>query len=85
MSSYRAPGTIAGAIGNGYLDALTGGLAGIMIGAGLFAALYPQLRPKILKVGNFGDLTLPRLFKVSDWVVVIPVALLIFLLLLFLR
>ena len=79
------PGTIAGAIGNGYLDAITAGLAGILIGAGLFAALYPRLRPKILKVGYFGDLTLPRLFKVGDWVVVIPVALLIFLLLLFLR
>ena len=79
------PGTIAGAIGNGYLDAITGGLAGILIGSGLYAALYPRLRPKILKVGNFGDLTLPRLFKVNDWVVVIPVALLIFLLLLFLR
>jgi len=79
------PGTIAGAIGNGYLDALTGGLAGILIGAGLFAALYPRLRPKILKVGNFGDITLPRLFKVSDWVVVVPVAIFIFILLLLLR
>jgi len=79
------PGTIAGAIGNGYLDALTGGLVGILIGAGLFAALYPRLQPKILKVGNFGDLTLPRLFKVKDWVVVIPVAILILILLLLLR
>jgi len=79
------PGTIAGAIGNGYLDALTGGLAGILIGAGLYAVLYPRLRPKILKVGNFGDLTLPRLFKVNDWVVVIPVAIFIFILLLLLR
>jgi len=79
------PGTIAGAIGNGYLDAITGGLAGILIGAGLYAALYPRLRPKILKVGNFGNITLPQLFKVSDWVVVIPVALLIFLILLLLR
>ena len=33
------PGTIAGAIGNGYLDALVGGLAGILIGTGIFAAL----------------------------------------------
>jgi uncharacterized protein len=78
------PGTIAGAIGNGYLDALTGGLIGIMIGAGFFAALYPRLKHGVLKVGYFGDLTLPRLFKVSDWVVVIPVAILIVLLLLWL-
>lgn len=75
------PGTIAGAIGNGHLDAMVGGLAGILIGAGLFAALYPRLSQGILKKGDFGDLTLPRLFKVNDWVVVIPVAALIFLLL----
>ena len=75
------PGTIAGAIGNGYLDALVGGLAGILIGAGLFAALYPQLNRGILSKGDFGDVTLPQLFKVNDWVVVIPVAVLIFLLL----
>jgi len=75
------PGTLAGAIGNGYLDALVGGLAGILIGSGLFAALYPLLNRGILKKGDFGDLTLPRLFKINDWVVVIPVAVLIFLLL----
>jgi uncharacterized protein len=74
------PGTIAGAIGNGYLDATLGGLAGILIGAGLFAALYPRLEQGILKKGDFGDLTLPGLFKVNDWIVV-PVAVLIFLLL----
>ncbi len=78
------PGTIAGAIGNGYLDAITGGQIGIMVGAGIFAALYPPLKEGVLKLGYFGDLTLPRLFKVSDWVVVIPVAILIVLLLLWL-
>jgi len=75
------PGTIAGAIGNGYLDALAGGLAGILIGSGIFAALYPRLKSGILKKGDFGNLTLPQLFKVNDWVVVVPVAVLIFLLL----
>ena len=71
------PGTIAGAIGNGALDALVGGLAGILIGSGLFAALYPRLSQGILMKGNFGDLTFPRLFKVNDWVIAIPVAMLI--------
>lgn len=75
------PGTIAGAIGNGCLDAATGGLAGILMGAALFAVLYPRLSRGILRKGDFGDLTLPRLFKVNDWVVVLPTALLIFLLL----
>jgi hypothetical protein len=79
------PGTIAGAIGNGYLDALAGGLAGILIGTGIFAALYPRLKGGILKKGDFGNLTLPQLFKVNDWVVVAPVAVLIFLLLIWLE
>lgn len=75
------PGTIAGAVGNGYLDATVGGLAGILIGSGLFAELYPRLNQGILKRGDFGDLTLPRLLKVNDWAVVFPVAVLIVLLL----
>ena len=75
------PGTIAGAIGNGTLDALVGGLAGILIGSGLFAALYPRLSQGILMKGDFGDLTFPRLFKVNDWVIVIPAATLIFIVL----
>jgi uncharacterized protein len=79
------PGTIAGAMGNGYLDALVGGFAGILIGTGIFAALYPRLKSGILKRGDFGNLTLPQLFKVNDWVVVVPVAVLIFLLLIWLE
>jgi uncharacterized protein len=75
------PGTIAGAIGNGYLDALVGGLAGILLGSGLFAAAYPGLRDGILKKGDFGHLTLPRLFKVNDWAVIVPLSVLIVLLL----
>lgn len=75
------PGTIAAAIGSGQLDALVGGLIGIMIGAGLFAALYPGLHAGVLKFGDYGKTTLPQLFKVNDWVVVVPVALLILLIL----
>ncbi|MDW7680988.1 MAG: YeeE/YedE thiosulfate transporter family protein [bacterium] len=75
------PGTIAGAIGNGYLDALVGGVAGILIGAGLFAALYPRLNQGILIKGDFGDVTLPRLFKVNDWLIVGPAVAFIILLL----
>jgi len=76
------PGTIAGAVGNGYLDAAAGGLAGILIGAGIFAELYPGLRRGILAKGDFGDVTLPRLLKVNDWAVVVPAAALILFLLL---
>ena len=75
------PGTVAGAIGQGYLDALVGGLPGIVLGSGLFANLYPKLQKPVLLKGDFGTKTLPELFKVNAWVVVIPVALAITLLL----
>ena len=65
------PGTIAGAVGNGYLDAITGGLAGIVIGTWIFAIVYPRLKDGILKKGYFGDITLPGLLKVNEWVVVV--------------
>lgn len=66
------PGTVAGAVGNGYLDALFGGVIGTIIGAGIFAALFPKLQKGILQKGDFGALTIPQFFKVNPWAVVIP-------------
>ena len=68
------PGTVAGAVGQGSLDALFGGVAGILIGAGIFAAGYPKLDLGILHRGNFGDITWPRLLKANPWAVVFPLA-----------
>ena len=69
------PGTVVGAVGQGALDALLGGVVGALIGAGIFAALFPTLKRSILDRGNFGELTFPQLFKANPWVVVIPVSL----------
>src|SRR4030043_628431 len=68
------PGTIAGAVGQGSLDGLFGGMAGIIVGAGLFAQVYTRLNSSILKKGDFGELTFPQLFKVNPWVIILPVA-----------
>jgi hypothetical protein len=67
------PGTSVAAVGQGSLDALVGGVIGITLGAGVFAALFPSLQ-QTLSRGDFGDLTLPQLLKVNQWVVVVPVA-----------
>ena len=75
------PGTIAGAIGQGSLDALTGGLVGILVGAWEFATFYPKLQKPILSKGDFGTRTLPELLKVKTWFIVIPLAILLTLLL----
>src|SRR3989304_8347339 len=66
------PGTLAGAVGQGSLDALFRGLVGLLIGVGLFSEFYPILEKRILNKGDFGDLTFPRLFKVNHWVLIIP-------------
>ncbi len=70
------PGTISAAVGQGNLDALLGGLIGILIGSGIFAHLYPGLE-KLLKKGWFGDITLPEYLKVNVWIVIIPLCLII--------
>lgn len=68
------PGTLAGAIGNGYLDALAGGLIGVLLGSSILASIYPRIRGGILQKGDFGVVSLPELFKVNEWVVIIPFA-----------
>lgn len=64
------PGTVSGAAAKGYVDALIGGIPGLLFGAGIFAWLFPALREKILNRGDFGKLTFDRLFKLNKWIVV---------------
>ncbi len=66
------PGTVSGAVGTGSVDALLGGVAGILIGSGLYASLYPGLRSGILQRCDFGTKTIPELLNVNPWFVVIP-------------
>ncbi len=69
------PGTSVGAVAHGALDALVGGIGGIMIGAALYAAVYPKLKGRILSVGDFGDKTLIDILPIRNrWVVILPVA-----------
>ena len=63
------PGTMIGAVGQGSLDALFG-MAGMLVGTGVYAAAFPALSRSILKMGDFGQLTLPELFKVGTWPVI---------------
>lgn len=79
------PGTVAGAIGNGSLDALAAGLTGIVLGSGVLAAIYPRLEAGMLRRGVFRHKTLPESLGVGDWVVIVPLAALIVLLLVLLE
>ena len=70
------PGTAAGAVGSGALDAAVGVL-GIVIGAGIFARLFPFLDRVILNRGAFPADTIPELLGVRPALVVGIVAVLI--------
>jgi len=65
------PGTLAGAIGQGSLDALVAGLPGILLGAWLFSLVYPMIKGKAYPLGHFGTLTFPELLKKGTWPVVL--------------
>jgi len=70
------PGTAAGAIGTGAVDALVGGI-GIVIGAALFARAYPYLDRMVLNRGAFPAETIPGLLAVRPGIVVVLVAIMI--------
>lgn len=67
------PGTMAGAVGQGSLDALSGGVAGMLFGTWIYAMFYERLEKRILHVGDFGKITLPQLLNARPWPVIAAV------------
>lgn len=78
------PGTAAGAVGTGAVDALFG-VAGIVIGAAIFARAYPYLDRTILNRGALPNGTIPELLGVRPGIVVVLVAIMILVILWVLR
>ena len=70
------PGTAAAAFGSGAIDALVG-MVGIIIGAGMFARLYPVLNRSVLKWGPLPEGTIPELIGIRPIIVIAAVAVLI--------
>ncbi len=64
------PGTAVGATGEGRWDAFWGGVLGMLVGAGIFAEVYPYLKDSFLSWGNFGKLTLPTLLGIHHWALI---------------
>lgn len=64
------PGTVTGAAAQGSLDALLGGMVGLLLGAGAFASIFDRLSDNILKKGYFGEVTIPELLKTNKWIVI---------------
>ncbi|MCX7009949.1 MAG: YeeE/YedE thiosulfate transporter family protein [Kiritimatiellaeota bacterium] len=63
------PGTAVGALGEGRWHALFA-VAGMLIGAALYAELYPHLAATVLQWKDFGKLGLPEALSVSPWLVI---------------
>ncbi|MFA5237004.1 MAG: YeeE/YedE thiosulfate transporter family protein [Methanoregula sp.] len=64
------PGTVAGAAGTGALDALVGGIIGMLVGVGLFADFYPAIKARFLSRVPPPALTLPELLHLDRWVMI---------------
>lgn len=70
------PGTVAGAVGQGAMDALVGGVIGLLFGSWLFAIAYPRLT-SFLERGSFARLTLQEVLHLSTWQTIVVVVLLL--------
>jgi uncharacterized membrane protein YedE/YeeE len=68
------PGTAAGAVGQGSLDAFFGGVCGMLLGTAFYSEIHHRIEPTVLRWGTFGDITLPEVLRTARWKVVIAVA-----------
>lgn len=64
------PATQLGALGEGRWDAVWG-IVGMLAGAALFAEAYPALKGTVLTWGAFGKITVPQIFGLNHWLVII--------------
>lgn len=67
------PGTAVAAIGSGSRHAIFG-LLGMLIGAAIYAEIYPWLNEHVLGIGNIGKVTIPDQIHISPFVILIPLA-----------
>jgi len=63
------PATSMAALGEGRIDAFWG-IAGMVLGAGIFAHAYPLVKKMLLSWGDLGKLTLPQVMHVNHWLVI---------------
>ena len=64
------PGTQLGALGEGRWDAIWG-LIGMLVGAGIFAEMFPFLKNTVLTWGNLGKITIPQVLGINHWIVIV--------------
>ena len=80
-SAGYCPGTIVAEAGEGRLDALFAGFAGLIVGALLFGLLQPFIMPALTRVSGLGRVTFADLLGARPWLVLLVFAELVLLLL----
>lgn len=73
------PGTSVGALGEGRWHAIWA-ILGMLVGAAVYAEVYPAMKTTVLTWGSLGKITVPGILGVSPWVL-IPVFIIALLLL----
>lgn len=63
------PGTSIGAVAEGRIDGLWG-ILGMLIGAAVYAELYPGIQKTLLTWGDFGKITLPQALGINHWFII---------------
>lgn len=64
------PGTAMGALGEGRYDSIFG-LLGMILGAVIYAEMFPLMKATVLTWGNFGKITLPSVLGINHWIVIV--------------
>lgn len=64
------PGTAVGAIGEGRWHAIFA-LVGMLLGAAIYAEIFPAVNDTILSWANFGKIRLPDVIGVNEWIIAI--------------
>jgi len=64
------PGTSVGALGEGRTDAFWG-ILGMLVGAALFAEIFPIMSRTVLMWGREGSITLPQILGLNNWIVIV--------------
>lgn len=65
------PGTIAAGAGEGRLDTLFAGGAGLVAGALAYGLAYDAIMPAISKIARLGNVTLAEIAHAEPWLVVV--------------
>ncbi|MCJ7772532.1 MAG: YeeE/YedE family protein [Desulfobacterales bacterium] len=64
------PGTIVGALGEGRWHAIWG-IIGMLVGAAIYAEVYPALASTVITWGSYGKISIPDVLGINHWIVIV--------------